>query len=310
MKRIFKSRFWFVLIGLAGYAWGIVWLTDHSGWELLLTKALHFTPALAGLIGIQALLWFLNFGIETARWQMVSGCPNEYRWRKAVRVTFVAQALGSFTPGRVGEHAGRILMARAGSRTGAMAGSLLLSATMSVSIAAWAVLFSPFVLLSGTSIFFWWMGLGVLVLLVLAALLWMVFRLQWARLRWALGQIRWVWRSMSRVQKFGLWGLTLGRVAVFGIQLAFMLAFWTGTGNPVELWILIPVYLVAITLIPSVFLADLGVKGSIGLAIFSATACAPEGVVLALFFIWCLNTLIPAWLGYGILMVKGFRSGI
>lgn len=67
-----------------------------------------------------------------------------------------------------------------------------------------------------------------------------------------------------------------------------------------------PVYFLFITLIPSFFLADLGIRGSVSLFVFSQYEAQMPLILLSIFSLWFINVVVPALLGTIILSTKSF----
>ena len=64
-----------------------------------------------------------------------------------------------------------------------------------------------------------------------------------------------------------------------------------------------PIYFFFITLIPSFFLADIGIRGSVSLFVFAQFEAQMPLILLAIFFLWFINVVVPALLGTIVLYV-------
>ena len=64
-----------------------------------------------------------------------------------------------------------------------------------------------------------------------------------------------------------------------------------------EASILIPVYLITLTAIPTITLAELGVREVVAITIFSVISDIEIGMVATTFAIWLINLAAPAILG-------------
>ncbi|MCU4174086.1 hypothetical protein [Carboxylicivirga sp. N1Y90] len=67
-----------------------------------------------------------------------------------------------------------------------------------------------------------------------------------------------------------------------------------------------PIYFLFITLIPSFFLADLGIRGSVSLFVFNHYEAQMPLILLAIFSLWLINVVVPALLGTIILSTNSY----
>lgn len=107
-----------------------------------------------------------------------------------------------------------------------------------------------------------------------------------------------------------LWSVLLlsaGRYALFVFQYTLLLALF-GTGvDPLSALLGVPlIYLIA-TLIPSVMLTELGVRGSVAVAVLGPLGGDVGAVLLATTCIWLINVALPACVGSGILLTARIR---
>jgi hypothetical protein len=102
--------------------------------------------------------------------------------------------------------------------------------------------------------------------------------------------------------------LSILRYAVFGCQ--FLLLLWaTGTGlSLTSALVAIPVVYLIATLIPSVMLTELGVRGSVAVAVMGPLGAAEPMVLLATATLWTINVALPALVGSVILLFARIRT--
>jgi uncharacterized membrane protein YbhN (UPF0104 family) len=102
--------------------------------------------------------------------------------------------------------------------------------------------------------------------------------------------------------------LSAMRYAVFGLQFVLLLGCF-GAGVPVWSMVLgVPlIYLIA-TLIPSVMLTELGVRGSVAVAVLSPLGGDAGLVLLATSVLWMINVALPASVGSLILLLARIRT--
>jgi hypothetical protein len=69
-------------------------------------------------------------------------------------------------------------------------------------------------------------------------------------------------------------------------------------------WWLVPVYLLIITIIPGIALADLGIRSSAALFLFGSGGVATGAVVASVFIVWVFNLGLPSLSGFFLLKRK------
>ncbi|GAO28370.1 hypothetical protein JCM15548_1455 [Geofilum rubicundum JCM 15548] len=88
-------------------------------------------------------------------------------------------------------------------------------------------------------------------------------------------------------------GLTILRYAIYNFQLWLMLWFFDISTGLSDLG-LIMTYYAAITLLPTMAVADLGIRSSIALFLFSMLSPNSAGIVASVFLIWVINLALPS----------------
>ena len=100
----------------------------------------------------------------------------------------------------------------------------------------------------------------------------------------------------------GMVGLySLLRFVVYCIQLCVFLWF-LGADIKSHLLIVVPVYFMLITMAPSLFLAELGIRGSVALFVFTGFGLTEVAVLFVVLVLWLLNQVLPALVGTVVLL--------
>lgn len=276
-------------------------------------------PAFALLMGSILVLMLLNWWLESLKWRVLVRGVEPVSRARAFLATIAGTSIGVITPNRVGEFLGRVLFLAPEHR---IAGSF---ATVVGSIAQFVV-----TVVMGT--------LGLLVFLVgswdLDSGLWQALSAAGLSLSIAVGVTslvlyfntdllralvarlpvvhRWarhadVLASFSTNDLLRVLVLATGRYLVFTLQFALLLAVLAGVRPWDALWAIPLVYLVS-TLVPTVMLTELGVRGSVAVALVPAAHELVPGVLLASTLIWTINVGLPALAGGIILLTAHLRA--
>lgn len=266
-------------------------------------------------MAVVVLLMLVNWGLESRKWRLLVRGLEPVSMGRSFMATIAGTAIGMLTPNRVGEFAGRVLFLAPEHR---IAGAF---ATVVGSIAQFVVT----VVMGMLGLITWtmaadpdytdpmvpaWIGLcalvaaGALVLYFNPQLLHaVVSRLpvvrRWERQAAVLDRF-----SGSELRRVLL--LSLARYAIFTLQ--FMLLLHLLAGLPAaRASHAIPVIFLLGTLIPTVMLSELGVRGSVAVAVLDAGA-HDGAIVLSTTVLWLVNLAVPAAAGAVILLVARIRS--
>lgn len=269
-------------------------------------------------------LSLINWGIEARKWQLLVKPVQQVSLFRAFKAVLSGLALSLFIPNRVGEYFGRILYMEEGNRLRSIAltivGSLSqLIVTMVAGLAG--LLYMRFFILSetrqlqGLSVF-WLDGLmyaiavgAILTILVYYKLSWLTLLFEKvpfvARFRFFIQNLEnFHWKELTRILV-----LSVSRYLVFIIQYLLLLQVfevhidWVAGG-----WLVCVLFLV-LAIIPTIPMAELGVRGETSIQLFGLLSANTIGIIATAAGIWCINLIIPSLAGsLFILGIKLFKK--
>lgn len=265
------------------------------------------------------LLMCVNWGLESAKWRWLVSPLEEIGGPRALLATLAGTSVGLITPNRTGEFLGRVLLLSPGTRIAASFATALGSiAQFVVTLSAGGLAMAGLLLLDrplpwpegGFSI-----ALVMLTAIVTAAALLLYLRpgllrqlLLLVPFLSRLGEASGILSRYARHELIVVLLLSVLRYAVFTVQFALMLqAFGAGVALGDALLAVPLIYLVT-TLVPTVMLTELGVRGSVSLAVFGPLGGAAPAVLLAAFTVWLVNLVLPAVAGSVVLLVARIRT--
>ena len=272
-------------------------------------------------LGVWVLIFFLailNWGIEAAKWQGLIAHVETMGFIRAFSATLAGTTMGSITPNRTGEFMGRVLLLAPEHR---VQGGL---ATLLGSMAQFVVT----IVLGGAAFVWWWAipvqgeafdawsAWAILVLVVgIAAgaliiyfspstlrrwILWLPFLRRW--------QVQVDVLAKYRTKELrDVLALSAARYAVFTFQFVLLLAIVAEVPWE-QAWMAVPLIFLTTTLVPSMMLADLGIRGSVAVALLVPAGDAAAPVLLAAFMLWIVNLALPALIGGIILLFTHIRT--
>lgn len=274
------------------------------------------------------LLMLVNWGVESLKWQKLIEKNEKISWRTSITGVFGGVTISSITPNRTGEYLGRVFILKKTHPVRGifitMIGSIsqlfatLLAGTLAI---AYVIVKFPVNVLS-------WPHMYVIAAAGAAGVLTLVFAAfyfnipglygkveKWIQRRPSVHRFLNVFRKYNRKDLFKIWGWSMLRYAVFSFQLYILLRILQVNFPFADMMAIIALIFMGITLIPSVALAELPVRGSVAITVLtiyeqlsSVSIC--EGVhikmLAATSILWLINIVLPAIIGSFVISKMSF----
>lgn len=271
-------------------------------------------PAPWGTLTLVTLLMLVNWSIEAWKWRCLMRPVQLLGFARALTGTIAGTTIGLITPNRVGEFAGRVLFLDPEHR---VQGSF---ATLLGSIAQFVVtLLLGGIALTSNHYLHWssseparaWNVVVWSALLIGCSAVFLFFSPgAFARLLLAIPWLKRFERhahvldSFSRADLARIFLLSLLRYGVFTVQFAIILVFIARV-DAVEAILSVPVVFLLTTLVPTMALTELGVRGSVAATFIHGD---DVGIIVSTALIWFINLVIPAVAGGIILLIARIRT--
>lgn len=310
----FSIKLVILLLLFASLYWQIVRKDDV---ENVLEDVLAIAARNSSLILLVLALMFANWGLEAWKWWLLINRAEPLSFGKAFLAIFCGATLTLFTPNRVGEYGGRFIF---------LANPLRLQTLQATVLGSIAQIWVT--ILAGLVGMAWWLArtsnlsadlLPVLygVVIVLAGLTtYLYFR--WEVVLSLLGRIKYLQRYQDRwvkvlhfstLELLKVLLLAALRYGVYTAQFLLLLYAFEIEINPWHGAALIATVFLFQTAIPSIAIFDLGIRGNLAVFIFSGFVPYIELVIAAAFCLWLINLVLPALIGYVIIVAtKMFKS--
>ena len=269
---------------------------------------------------LAVLLVFANWAIETAKWRFLILKIENISFARAFKAVISGVTVSVFTPNRIGEYAGRVIYIKTADRIEATLITVISSLgqlVITLLVGALALLFFVKDYYSET-VNDWTFYIGLQLYAVLFFLMILAF-VNTSVLTIILSRIRFLrLRFKKYIQVFAYYRqrdlslvlfLSFTRFLVFSIQYFLLLNYFGVEISLGEAVVLIPVYLITLTAIPTITLAELGVREVVSITVFSVISGNEIGMVATVFAIWLINLAVPAILGtLFVLQTRIFRT--
>lgn len=263
--------------------------------------------------GAVILLMVLNWCIEALKWQWLLSHLEKMSLWKAVKSVTAGLAFALNTPNRIGEYGGRIMFVAAGHRIQAASLSVAGSFSQLVITLIFGCLGLTFLLNMEVPATFGdknesyigWLQIawcvvasGSILSLVIYFRLSSFFR--WMENKKFFNKVARHVSVLSRLDKgilVKVLALSLVRYFVFVTQYVLMMQLLQVDIQAWQAFWLTSVLYLVMAVIPSIALADLGIRGQASLELFGLISSNKIGIVAASVGIWSINLVVPALIG-------------
>ncbi|HSW67604.1 MAG TPA: lysylphosphatidylglycerol synthase transmembrane domain-containing protein [Bacteroidales bacterium] len=265
------------------------------------------------------LLFIVNWGIEAQKWRYLISRFENVSFGFSVRAVFAGVMVSLFTPNRTGEFLGRVLLLKELPRIKGIlitiVGSIgqLLSTVLTGSIAL--LFFLPYLFNTAGELWGWLYG-GIIIATLALNLLFVLIYLNvsvigsWGR---SLIKPRWkkiqqhsaVFSSFSSKQLMIVLLFSGLRVVAYTVQFFLLIQAFNIPLSWLQAMMVIPVLFLVMTIIPTIAITELGIRGSAAIYLMGLVIAGSEpmpdqyalSIVSASTLLWLINRGIPALLG-------------
>jgi hypothetical protein len=232
------------------------------------------------------LLFLGNYLMEAIKWQNLLASCSPISILKSYKSVLIGQAFAFFTPARSGDYVGRILLLPPGSKmkgVAQLAWSSYAQLIITISIGSIALFFNlpffPWIK--------WFMPLGLI------AALFVYFHP---------GEFKGWLNKINQLQienklKLNLLGLSFLKYMIFILQYTWAVKMLNIPITPIDLWIALGVLFLLLSIIPSISLTDLVIRGQIIVVLLEPYYNNSLMLICLSTIIWAVNFLLPAIIG-------------
>lgn len=273
--------------------------------------------ASVGLLIAAVLLMPLNWLTEAKKWQFLTQKTERLQLQKAMVSVLTGITLGIFTPNRIGEPAGRILLLRKRNRLkglwAALAGSF--SQTINTLIFGLLGVFTVWnYAQDGNSLFgnagLWLIGTAIMITVISLILYFrmdkVVHFFENRRLSDKIKASFQILKRYSRKELLVTVGYSSLRYMIFILQLFLLLHFFRAD---IPFYFVFPAAAASFLvnfIVPGIALADIGIRSSSALFFFGFFSDNDSGILAAGFVLWLINLVVPALAGSLLLLMRRF----
>ncbi len=261
-----------------------------------------------GFVYLVIVLMFVNWSVETLKWRFLLKNIEYLSFAKAFRGVLIGITFGLFTPNRIGELAGRVVLLHKENRIKSIfatsAGSLgQLSITMLSGMLGALILVYELGINSSAN------PIKTLLLITTATVLSLCIILIFFNLKHVTSfflrfklfakqsKSLQVLADFSKPELFRILILSAIRYAVFTTQYALLLQIFKIELSVFQMFSAVSLTFFVMASVPVFTLAELGIRGSVSLFFFGLFSTDEPGIIAATTLLWIINVAIPALLG-------------
>lgn len=275
------------------------------------------------VVTIVILMMFLNWFLESLKWRFLISKIEKVSIKRSIRAIFSGITVSAFTPNRVGEYGGRVFCLEKADRIkgvlitviGSMAQLVTTIVFGSIGILLLPNLMPEFDSLLSNIVFAYPI---MLFLLILLNVLLVTLFLNASVFSVVLSKIKFLRKFKKYNEVFSFYNsselleillYSVGRYIVFTTQFFILLQVFDVQIGYVDAMILITTMLLVISIIPTIAITEIGIRGSVALFLFGLVSVNAIGILSATFVMWVINLLLPALIGtIFIFSLKFFRK--
>jgi hypothetical protein len=267
-----------------------------------------------GIVSMIVCLLFipLNWGLESFKWQTITGPVEKISFKTAQRSVYSGVCLGNLAPGRATEFIAKIFFFKNENRPNITVlhfvnGMFQLCVTYLVGFIALAFKMNSFGeaylwIAYTTSI----IALVLIVLFILSLVkIDVVLHFVSSRLlkKHDLSEFHY---EFTRPLLMKLFALSLVRYAVFFTQLLLLVNLFSPGSFSLQVGFSIALYFLITTTIPMISVIEPAIRAAVALVVFRDTGISNTALTLSSVSIWLVNIVIPSIAGYFILLEQNF----
>lgn len=258
-------------------------------------------------------LMCLNWLFEAIKWKYIIRDYEKIDLLKSLKAVFIGISVALFTPNRIGEFGGRILVLKKENRTiGAFSTFIGSTSQLLVTIVLGSVSLSIILLFFENQIQLSDNYRTIIIILLLAVSLISLYLYMNFKLLSRISKYRifnkWknhlhIFSSFSKKQLLNILSISVFRYIIFIVQFYILFLVFNSILTFYQSILVITTTYYILAIIPSITLAELGIRGSV--IIFFTEIFIPDfaGTLTASIVLWIINLAIPAVFG-SILMIK------
>lgn len=256
-------------------------------------------------------LMFLNWFVEALKWRFLISKIENISIKRSIRAVFSGITVSSFTPNRIGEYGGRVFCLKYADRIQAVLITVIGSMAqliVTIIFGLIAILLLPN-LMPSYDLFLAELEFSYPIILFIAILLCTllimlflnasIFTVLLSKLPFLnkFSKYNNVFSFYNSSELLEVLLYSVARYIIFTAQFYILLNLFSVEISYVNSMILTSTMLFVISIIPTIAITEIGVRGSVALYLFTLVSSNSIGILSATFSLWIINLVLPALIG-------------
>ena len=307
LKKIYKKIIKFAVI-IASYGFIIIKLYRYKDIDNIVEQFFQFNHYNLFLLILVLLLMVANWSIESAKWKILVKHLEKITFFTSLKAVLSGVTVSIFTPNRVGEFGGRIFVLKKSNRVSAIFATIVgsfsqLIITIVVGLISLILLF---IIFPEKIINIKFNNHLLIILLIFISGLIIYIYLNIDKCSKYIIKLPYIKRLKKYLKIISLYKkselsevlfISFIRYLVFLTQFYLLLKVFNVNINIVPAFISIGLVFLTMTAIPTITLAEIGIRGSVALFFFGMFSDEAVGIVSTSIVLWIINLAIPALVG-------------
>lgn len=267
---------------------------QHSGFNY---KTLTIDSKIIFPIILVFALMIINWSVESLKWRYALVPIMPITFIQSIKAVVGSVTLAVVTPNRVGEIGGRAAFLPSGNRKTAVAVTALSSLSQLITTMLFAVVSVPFLFDLSETITFLFIVFALVCLNFFMQLPKILHRFRNMFLIRNIYQRIYLVSLIDSSRLFGILLYSIGRYSIFIIQYYILLHMFDVKIGFVETLLAVGATYGLSSLIPTIALAELGLRGTAAIICFGIFSDNTIGIIAATVFLWTINVALPSLVG-------------
>jgi uncharacterized membrane protein YbhN (UPF0104 family) len=258
----------------------------------------------------------INWSLEAKKWKLLIATLEPISFLFALKAVLAGVTISLSTPNRAGEFAGKIFYLKTANKADAMLRSITGSLSQVLITFCFGLLAVYYYLFQFKKINFSSSLFLVFTILTILACFLLFFEIKNISKNWT----KWNFIrkiipyhdaafTLTKFELLKITALSFLRYALFSFQYYLLLKIFGISTHLFQSLVLISLYFLFITLIPTYALSELGVRGSVAIVLFCNSTTNCSAVFASSLLLWIINLAIPALIGtFFVFQLKFFNS--
>jgi hypothetical protein len=257
-------------------------------------------PAIYGILCV--ILLPFNIGTEAKKWQLLTSLAQPISYLQSLKSILCGIVFSLITPNRIGEYPGRILTLEQKNTPRLISVAVLGAFSQMIALFSFGLLGLIYYNTKSPSQLSLIALIGTLILILFLGIFYRYYEwwgnkfesIKWFKRYKTYGYLL---RNFSTQKQLTVVGISLLRFAIFTAQYLLLL-LWLNVKVPIVAgYCLSALFFWTMAIIPTISLAEVGVRAKVGLFLFQQYSDNAIGILSATLGLWCINLVVPAIIG-------------